>query len=243
MGPLPLTSTFKPEHRPDRIRVPNRKTAKDELKNSDTRLEPSEVTPVLAQVDGEPEYEIEWLDQTFTISHYTFALEYDPLYVDDELVSAPGLDENEMYRHGFLFGGRGILQQGSGLAENGKYITIDWDRSYHDPADFTQNRWYFKYGVGRPVVPWETVATHHPDLPQGTQIVIETYLGQQEFIVGDAGLDLAEDQIDVFVGNLTIHEADQLGITWSRVGILRPYGYAYWQKQNALKEERVEGGE
>ncbi|MEM8858455.1 MAG: hypothetical protein AAGD96_09045 [Chloroflexota bacterium] len=204
--------------------------------------QPIAARPVVAKAEvevgeEEPEFEIEWLEQTFTISHYTFALETDPLYVEDEKVKAPGLDENEKHRYGFLFGGRGVLQQGSGLTESGRYITIDWDRSYHDPEDFTQNRWYFKYGVGRPVVPWETVATHHPDLPQGTKIVIETYLGQYEFIVGDAGLDLADDQIDVFVGHMTIQEADQLGITWSRVGIVRPYGYSYWQEQKALEEQ------
>ncbi|MEM9773791.1 MAG: hypothetical protein AAF902_04370 [Chloroflexota bacterium] len=196
-----------------------------------------EAKPVLAKVEEDPEFEIEWLDEVFTISHYTFALENDPLYENDKRVKAPGLDEDELYRSGFLFGGRGVLQQGSGLAENGKYITIDWEKSYYDPADFTKNRWYFTYGIGRPVVPWETVATHHPDLPPGTRLVIETYLGQHEFVVGDAGLDLADDQIDVFIGHKTIYEADQLGITWSRVGLIRPYGYSYWQKQNALKAQ------
>lgn len=206
----------------------------------------SEADPVLADkaiwlAIHQPEYELEWLDEVFTISHYTYALESDPLYANDDLIQVPGLPDGDMYKAGFIFGGRGILQQGTGLAENGQYITIDWDRSYHDAVDVSKNRWFFRYGIGRPVVPWKTVATHHSDLPQGTQIVIETYFGEHRFIVGDGGLDLAHAQIDVFIGNMTIAEADQFGVTWSRVGIIRPINYLLPNQAADVSDEREVG--
>ena len=173
----------------------------------------------------QPEFEVTWLEETFTISHYTYALERDPIYADDELVSVPGLPEADLYKSGFIYGGRGILLQGTGLAENGRFITIDWERSYHDPNDFTNNRWFFKYGQGGTVKPWKTAATHHPDLPQGTRIIIESYLGEHTFVVADSGLDLAENQIDIFIGDLTIEEADQFGVKWSKVAIIEPIDY------------------
>ena len=169
-----------------------------------------------------PKSEIEWFEEKFIISHYTFALESDPLYTDDEKIVVPGLPEEDKFRSGFIFGGRGVLLQGTGLTEDGRYISIDWPKSHHDPEDVSNNRWVFKYGVGRPVIPWETVAVRHPELPPGTRIVVENYLGQYEFIVGDNGLDLAENQIDIFVGTMTIGEADQLGVQRSRVGIIKP---------------------
>lgn len=172
-----------------------------------------------------PKYEVTWLGETFTISHYTHALESDPLYANDARISVPGLPAGDLYRYGFIYGGRGILQQGTGLAENGQYITIDWDHSYYDPNDMTNNRWFFKYGQGGVVEPWKTAATHHPLLPQGTEIMIESYMGEHTFIVADSGFDLAVNQIDIFIGGLTIAEADEFGIKWSKVAILTPIDY------------------
>lgn len=70
----------------------------------------------------------QWLEEDFTIAHYTFALESDPIYANDTRVSVNGLPPDRLSRDGFLFGARGILLQGTGLAEGGSYITIDWNK-------------------------------------------------------------------------------------------------------------------
>ena len=172
-----------------------------------------------------PTTKVEWFESPFIISHYTFALETDPKYADDKKIPVPGLPENVKLREGFVFGGRGIIQQGTGVTEDGDFISIDWTKSHYDEEDVSQNRWFFRYGQGRPVEAWKTVAVRHPDLPPGTRIVIQNYHTIQEFVVGDAGLDLAENQIDIFVGPVTIEEADKLGVQRSRVGIIRPISY------------------
>ncbi len=183
-----------------------------------------------------PVTKIDWFDEPFIISHYTYALEEDPLYANDKKVSVPGLPKWIKLREGFVFGGRGIIQQGTGITENGVYVSIDWNESVYDENDVSKNRWVFKFGVGRPVEAWETVAVRHPDLPPGTKIYIENYGETYNFVVGDAGLDLAENQIDIFVGPLTISEADELGVQRSRIGIVRPIGYFAPQDPSEVKE-------
>ncbi len=172
-----------------------------------------------------PVTKIDWFEEPFIISHYTYALESDPMYADDKRVSVPGLPSFVKLREGFIFGGRGVIQQGTGLTEDGRYISIDWTKSVYDENDVSNNRWFFKFGAGRPVTEWETVAVQHPDLPPGTRIFIENYGETYDFVVGDAGLDLAVNQIDIFVGPMTIAEADELGVQKSRVGIVRPISY------------------
>lgn len=172
-----------------------------------------------------PTTKIDWFEEPFIISHYTYALESDPMYANDKRVSVPGLPRFVKLREGFIFGGRGVIQQGTGLTEDGRYITIDWTKSVYDENDVANNRWFFKFGVGRPVTEWETVAVQHPDLPPGTRIFIENYGETYDFVVGDAGLDLAVNQIDIFVGPMTIAEADELGVQKSRVGIVRPISH------------------
>lgn len=183
-----------------------------------------------------PVTKVEWFDEPFIISHYTYALEADPLYVNDKKVSVPGLPKWVKLREGFVFGGRGIIQQGTGITEDGRYITIDWNESVYDENDVSNNRWVFKFGVGRPVEEWETVAVRHPDLPPGTKIYIENYGETYNFVVGDAGLDLAVNQIDIFVGALTIDEADELGVQRSRIGIVRPISHFAPQDPSEEKE-------
>jgi hypothetical protein len=89
---------------------------------------------------------IEWLPNNFTITHYSFALESDPRYENDKLVSVPGLPENVMYKRNFIWGDRGIIQQGTGLAEDGQYITINHLESTIDFNNPTNNKFIFTYG-------------------------------------------------------------------------------------------------
>ncbi len=158
-----------------------------------------------------------WLGGEFIITHYTFALESDPLYANDARVSANGLPAGSFYREGFLYGDRGILLQGTGVAEDGNYITIDWTRGGPNAQDT-----YFTYGQGgaggNPVA-WETVASGDPRLPAGTRIAIELYPGRI-FTVNDTGGAIGPGRIDVFIGAVTIAEADQFGRRVSRVRIV-----------------------
>ena len=177
---------------------------------------------VLAQSGEDEEDEIEWLDDLMVITHYTFALESDPKYANDPLVTVPGLDQEDRFRHGFVYGGRGIIQQGTGKTADGRYISIDWSKSTFDTADYTNNQWHFSYGIGRPVLPWRTVAAKHVNLPPGTMIMIEAYQDLGVFVVNDTGLDLEQNQIDIFVGEMTIAEAERFGRKLSRIAIIEP---------------------
>lgn len=159
----------------------------------------------------------QWLEGEFAITHYTFALESDPIYANDPKVSANGLPPDKMYRQGFLYGPSGILLQGTGLAEDGNYITIDWQNG----GPQGQNT-HFKYGIGgsySPPVAWQTVAAGNPKLPAGTRIVIEVYPGKV-FTVADKGGAIGPYNIDIFVGAITLAETYKLGTYTSRVAIV-----------------------
>jgi 3D (Asp-Asp-Asp) domain-containing protein len=170
------------------------------------------------------EPEVKWLEGDFTITHYTYALESDPLYADDQKVSAKGLPADKKYRWGFLYGEHGIMQQGTGLAEDGQYITIQyWGVDDPDPEDPENTT--FKYGIGgRYSNPrrWQTVATGDSRLGAGNKIVIEIYEDKGELTVADTGGDVGAEHIDVFVGAITIDEALRLGTKTSRVRIAQP---------------------
>src|SRR5262249_16782656 len=58
----------------------------------------------------------------FLLTHYTFALESDPIHAHSPKVSAPGLPHDKKYRQSFLGNPYGIEMQGTGLAEDGHYI-------------------------------------------------------------------------------------------------------------------------
>ena len=164
-----------------------------------------------------PTPHIVWFEEDFLITHYPFALESDPAYANDERVAAIGLPPENLYREGFLFGPRGILDKGTGLAEDGKYITIDWWAGGPQGKNTP-----FKYGIGGQYsspVAWETVAAGDPRLPSGTRIVIEVY-PSRVFTVTDTGGGVGANHIDIFVGAITLAEADELGAKSSRVGIV-----------------------
>lgn len=67
-----------------------------------------------------------------------------------------------LYRYEFLYGNKGVLMQGTGLTEDGRYITIDWNRGGPMGAETT-----FTEGIGgrggNPR-PWKTVAADPNEL-------------------------------------------------------------------------------
>jgi 3D (Asp-Asp-Asp) domain-containing protein len=152
----------------------------------------------------------------YQITHYTLALEDDPLYANDELVDAKGL--NEKHRRGFLYGGRGVLMQGSGLASNGQYITIDWGKGGPKGANTT-----FKYGIGGArgsPEEWKSIAVDPTVIPLGSRVEIEIYKDKGPFQANDTGKKIKGRHIDIFVGGVTVAEANQLGTKRSKVTIL-----------------------
>jgi 3D (Asp-Asp-Asp) domain-containing protein len=160
--------------------------------------------------------QIEWLPQPFTITHYTFALESDPIHASSPLVQAAGLKEK--HRESFLYGDRGILMQGTGQASNGQYITIDWSKGGPAGRDTA-----FTYGIGgrngHPV-PWKTVASDPAVVPTHSRVLIEAYQDKGEMVANDTGGAITGNHLDLFIGGATIAEAFQLGTKTSRVAIL-----------------------
>jgi 3D (Asp-Asp-Asp) domain-containing protein len=158
------------------------------------------------------------MPEVFKITHYTFALEADPAYASSPKVSAKGL--TGMYRKGFLFGASGILMQGTGLAEDGRYITIDWSRSNSQAGD-----WCFMYGMGGALgnpIPWKTIAVDPAVIPLGSSVEIEIYKSRGPFKATDTGGAIKGNRIDVFVGAVPLSEAFALGVKQSVVRILSP---------------------
>jgi 3D (Asp-Asp-Asp) domain-containing protein len=160
--------------------------------------------------------QIRWFDSPFQITHYTFALENDPIHANSPLVQAPGLAEP--HRESFLFGDRGIMMQGTGQASDGRYITIDWN------AGGPQGRnTHFTYGVGGTggtPVPWKTVASDPSVVPTHSRVVIEEYQDKGEMEANDTGGAITGRHLDLFIGGATIAEAFALGTKTSRVGIV-----------------------
>jgi 3D (Asp-Asp-Asp) domain-containing protein len=150
-------------------------------------------------------------DGEYLITHYTFALESDPIYDNSKQIVVPGLDKSETYKHDFIYGHRGVIMQGTGRAINGKYITIDWGKK----------KWTFKYDVGATVIDWKTVAADPAVLSRGTQIEIEIYKDKGTFTVTDTGGAIKGHHIDVFVGAITVAEANALGTKKSKVTIVK----------------------
>lgn len=154
--------------------------------------------------------------EDYVITHYTLAWEDDPIYANDPMVTANGL--TEQHREGFLYGPRGIIMQGSGQASDGTYITIDW--SHGRPRG--RNTW-FKHGMGgRGGVPvaWQTCAVDPSIIPLGSRIEIELYKDRGAFVANDTGRAITGRHIDVFVGVVSIADANALGRRRSKVTIL-----------------------
>ncbi len=179
-----------------------------------TRVDQAQLVAAAPAPAASPQ--INWLPQPFTITHYTFALEDDPIHASSPLVSAPGLAEP--HRESFLYGDRGILMQGTGQASNGRYITIDWNHGGPNGRNTA-----FTYGIGGSngnPVPWKTVASDPSVVPTNSRVLIEAYQDKGEMVANDTGGAINGPHLDLFIGGATIAEAFQLGTKTSRVAIL-----------------------
>jgi len=163
--------------------------------------------------------DIDWLpgfpnrDGRWWITHYYVPIESDPYYASEREIQARGLPADKRYRERFI---NDVYRQGTGLAKNGDYISVDYIRSQPGMG-------YLKLGHGKPnAVPWKTVASLDPRLPRGiTEIVIYRYRSMGVFRVEDEGGELEANQVDVFVGEMFKANVDALGAFYSDVGIVR----------------------
>jgi peptidoglycan hydrolase-like protein with peptidoglycan-binding domain len=153
---------------------------------------------------------IEWLPGAWEITHYTYALESDPIHQRNaraaEKIAATGL--NEKYRRSFLGSQYGVKMQGTGLAENGQAIRY-----------VGNGRYDYGYGgaAGKPEG-WKTIAVDPAVIPLGTKVVIEHYGDHRAFEARDTGGAVKGRHIDVFAGAVPIETAYGLGKKSSRVG-------------------------
>lgn len=143
----------------------------------------------------------------FEITHYTFAREDDPIYAKEPKISIPGLPAGEKYKRNFVTSNTGVRMQGTGLAENGKYIMWAGGGKY-------------KYGMGgakgKPD-PWKTIAVDPKVIPLLSKVNIDIYKNKGTFTANDTGGAIKGKHIDVFVGPVTIKEAYSLGTKRSNV--------------------------
>jgi 3D (Asp-Asp-Asp) domain-containing protein len=150
----------------------------------------------------------------FTITHYTFAREDDPVYANDKEVEAKGLEGK--YRENFLYGPRGVIMQGTGLTRSGDYITIDWGKGRPKGRDTT-----FKKGIGgswKSPKEWESIAVDPSVIPLGSRVEIELY-PTHTFLAWDKGGNIKGNRIDVFIGAVNLSKANAYGRKTSRVRI------------------------
>ena len=151
----------------------------------------------------------------YTITHYTFALEDDPSYAEDEFVEAKGLKEK--HRKGFLFGKSGVIMQGTGMTSDKQYITVDWSKGRPSGT-----KTVFKYGIGgahSTPEAWHTVATDPSQIKLGSKLEIEIHKDKGLFTAADTGQRIKGRHIDVFVGPVTLQEARMLGTKKSKVTV------------------------
>jgi 3D (Asp-Asp-Asp) domain-containing protein len=175
------------------------------LETSPTETPPIETpTPIISELIG-----------GWKITHYNYALENDPQFPAGDKIPIPGLDPSKVYRRQFIYSPAGIIKQGTGLSEEGEYITIDqWKNLQKYGSDWMDNtsivNWYFTYGKGGAFaesVPWATVAItkNEPQLKGGDIVKIEGY--NQTFTVTDTGSFTDTSHVDMFIGPTTYAEA------------------------------------
>jgi 3D (Asp-Asp-Asp) domain-containing protein len=146
----------------------------------------------------------------FLITHYTFALEADPIHAQSPKVSAPGLPPNKKYRASFLGNPYGVEMQGTGLAEDGNYIKWAGNGRY-------------AYGVGGAAgIPkaWKTVAVDPSVIRYGSKLEIDIYKSKGVFEANDTGSAIRGQHIDVFAGAIDIKQAYALGTKHSEVRLV-----------------------
>jgi len=166
--------------------------------------------------------QVDWFADNFKITHYTFALERDPLYAHQQKTETPtGLDGKTKYRKSFLYGSRGIRMQGTGLGEDGQYITLDWGKC--NPRTDKNEDLVFKYGKGGvkgEPQSWKSVACDRRLIGLGANLEIEVYKSRGHFSACDTGSRIQGHHLDVFVGEATVAEANALGTKYSKVGVV-----------------------
>lgn len=162
--------------------------------------------------------DVTWISggSKFEVTHYTYALENDPIHTGSEAekIEAPGLG-GAKYKRGFLGKKYGVGMQGTGLADDGKYIM-------YNGKDSSGNIKY-KYGIGgayRQITkPYEQIAVDKSVIPYGTQVYVENY-PDKVMSADDCGGAIKGKHIDVFAGAVPIKTAYALGTKYGRVGIV-----------------------
>jgi RHS repeat-associated protein len=155
----------------------------------------------------------------YEITHYNYAMESDPQFPANDKVRVSGLDPNKTYRRQFIYSNAGIYMQGTGLAEDGTYITIDYTKNiklYGQDFLRTTNPalLYFTYGKGgafQEAIPWSSVAynTKNQDLKYGDKVKIDGL--SQIFTISDTGTFPEIYHLDIFIGAVTYAEALKAG--------------------------------
>lgn len=157
----------------------------------------------------------------FQITHYTYAREDDPKHAKSPKISAPGL--NEKYRASFLGSPYGIKMQGTGLAENGKYIRYAGNGRY-------------SYGVGGAYAkidkPYQQIAVDPKVITPRRSVLVEPYADKGPMSADDVGGRIKGRHIDVFVGPVNISVAYALGTKSGRVGYTNAAAKQGEQPQN-----------
>jgi RHS repeat-associated protein len=170
----------------------------------------------------------EWVDLgDFTITHYVTAMETDPYFQThgpyaswkDQTGYLPGLDQTKKYNLNWAYSDEGIPMQGQGLSSFNEYVTLDWNKSTWKD-DHTLSRAVFIYGKGGAYGPpreWETIATGDSRLQAHDWVRIAAYPEKGPFEVLDTGKGVGEKQIDIFIGDKLMSEANALGEFNSKV--------------------------
>jgi hypothetical protein len=166
-----------------------------------------------------------WLPNKFLITHYTIAVEDDPLFKGSyqatipisEYPNGPVDYYNYQHNNAFIYGvpdpgttsgfNYGVLQEGTGYTKDGKYITEDTNQKTANPETNDYGRSVFTYTKGGACAAsgdyelekdW-TVAANLDYWDCGDKFKIEEF-GDTIFEVTDTGSDLGQYHLDIFVG-------------------------------------------
>lgn len=118
--------------------------------------------------------------------------------------------ENHVFPYRFLYGTEGVIQQGTGLTNDGPYIhpgmyggywvlRADGTQDYFVPDD----GFYFDWGPGRTVIPHVSVASG-PSYSFGTTLYVPSLAHTPNggyFVIADTGGGITDYEMDIFVGN------------------------------------------
>ena len=202
-----------------------------------------------------PTENIEWLELDSMLTYYYYPNENDPAFqVGTDLeydnnpnaIYSPGAEWGDPYvnvkiwdganswdydeykhKYGFIFSDYGVAMQGTGITEQGKYISVaEWYTTftYGKPLDeISRDEWFFTYEIGgsyEEPEAWKTVAAQDDRFYNGARIIIEKYSDYGEFIVTDTGSGLGPNHLDIFIGQSRTIDAMAYGVQYSRVAII-----------------------